>query len=470
MKKKGLVITALVMALSLSACGNKADEGSSDKDNTVTEAATEAATESAGATDEKTEASSEAAGSTEEKVETAKADSGVVGRYNLFEYEANGQTVTNDLLKQAGMDKTYLELYEDGTGKFNLFESLLDITWKDGKITVYGTSDYGFTVEGDTLKLDMQGMIYTMNRDGSVSADASDKTEDKTEGKSEEKTEAKSEEATETGSKDEKPASSEVPGGNGIVSEEKLQKGYVWLSKINKDPFNTTYEELADYYGVEGAFDKEEYSERMQVNKRYYKWISEDNDTHFIYVNFEEKEPGVYKISGYNSSGFLASDAEDAYLEELQSEAKEADKESASNAEMTEASYEIFEFGSKDNSVKVTLEQPSTGWAWDEKKVKLVESDDINTFGAGFIQFEVKPEVEKFDFYKDKFENYADIEDREIGGITMKGRTYDYIGYSFTEYNAQLTDGKAIAVKIVRVDIDEGTMGDKILDSIKFEY
>ena len=70
----------------------------------------------------------------------------------------------------------------------------------------------------------------------------------------------------------------------------------------------------------------------------------------------------------------------------------------------------------------------------------------------------------------DKFENYTDIEDRVIGGVTMKGRTYDYIGYSWTEYVAELADGKAIAIGIVRVDIEDGTMGDKILNSIKFEY
>ena len=69
----------------------------------------------------------------------------------------------------------------------------------------------------------------------------------------------------------------------------------------------------------------------------------------------------------------------------------------------------------------------------------------------------------------DKFENYEEVEDRVIGGITMKGRKYDYIGYSWTEYVGQISDGTAIAVGIVDVDIDEGTMGDKILNSVKFE-
>ena len=49
---------------------------------------------------------------------------------------------------------------------------------------------------------------------------------------------------------------------------------------------------------MEGEFVKEEYSDHMKVNKRYYKWISSENPNHFIYVNFDEDESGVYTVSG----------------------------------------------------------------------------------------------------------------------------------------------------------------------------
>ena len=81
-----------------------------------------------------------------------------------------------------------------------------------------------------------------------------------------------------------------VASGDGLVSEEELQKGYVWLNKVVKDVFSLTPEDLAEHFGVEGKFDKEEYSDHMQRNKRYYSWISEDDPTHFIYVNFDEKD------------------------------------------------------------------------------------------------------------------------------------------------------------------------------------
>ncbi len=47
----------------------------------------------------------------------------------------------------------------------------------------------------------------------------------------------------------------------------------------------------------------------MKANYRYYKWISEDDESHFIYVNFKETVPGVYTVSGFNTSGFSGTEA-----------------------------------------------------------------------------------------------------------------------------------------------------------------
>ena len=37
------------------------------------------------------------------------------------------------------------------------------------------------------------------------------------------------------------------------------------MNEVAKDIFNTTYEEIVDYFGVEGEFVKEEYSDHMKV-------------------------------------------------------------------------------------------------------------------------------------------------------------------------------------------------------------
>ena len=112
--------------------------------------------------------------------------------------------------------------------------------------------------------------------------------------------------------------------GDGIVTEEQVQKGYVWMNEVNKNIFDATYDDIAAYFGVKGRFVKEEYSDHMKANYRYYKWISEDDESHFIYVNFKETVPGVYTVSGFNTSGFSGTEAIARYLDTVKAEAAEA--------------------------------------------------------------------------------------------------------------------------------------------------
>ena len=220
----------------------------------------------------------------------------------------------------------------------------------------------------------------------------------------------------------------ETSGRDGIVTEEQVQKGYVWMNEVNKNIFDATYDDIAAYFGVKGQFVKEEYSDHMKANYRYYKWISEDDDSHFIYVNFKENESGVYTVSAYNTSGFSGTEAIEKYLDIVKAEAAEANKAASANAEMKDFSVEIAQFAKDDVKVKIMTKIPVSGWSYDEGKRCLVENDDPTAFGAGAIQFKVRENVEKFDFYKDDFENYQDMEDRVIGGITFRGRTYRNIG------------------------------------------
>ncbi|MBQ7535927.1 MAG: hypothetical protein IJT43_09990 [Stomatobaculum sp.] len=441
------------------------------------ESAADAETTEAAAAETTTAAETTAAAeTTKAAAETAKAaaaaaagQSSDLGKYMIYEYEAGGQKVTYDILKVAGMGDTYLELKDGGEAELYLFNQKVDVTWEPGVVIAYGTSRWPYTIDGDTLTLDMAGVTYVMKRDGSAPAGGSSAAATT----AAETTAAETKAAETTAAETKAAVSADVPQGDGLISGEEVQKGYVWLSKVAKDPFNMTYKDLAEHFGVDGEFDKEEYSDHMKRNKRYYKWISKENPNLFIYVNFDEKDaankPGVYTISGYNSSGFTASEAESKYLDIVKAEASEADKAAAANAAMKDFSVDIHPWGNKEDFVTVSMEVPESGWAYDEKKDHLVENENVNTFGAGFIQFKLEKNVEKFDFYKDKFENYKDIDDREFGGVTFKGRTYKNIGYNWTEYIAQLDDDHAMSIGIVRVDINEGTMGDKILNSISFK-
>ncbi len=692
MKKNRIPALALaaVMLLGLTACGGgKAAETTAAQTTAAQAAAAETTAAQAQTTAAaKAETTAAAPAKTETTAAAKEEKAGDAGKYVVYEYEAGGQKVSHEMLEMAGAEDISLELKADGTGTFVLLGSELDITWKPGEVTVYGTSKFTYELDGDTLVLDMQGVKYTMVRDGAAApvtatkpaADAAsgdgeayindgtvpgvykvyrfldfslaefaemtgvtpeeaaegmvleiredgsatmaldgDKTDvdlkidgekvtltaegetmegtlkdgllkldfegqevvlarltdaafaapaepDKGEAVTwnglytkfvgdddsardedgkfslelyeggtgvhhrddmdfkvtweldgedftmketfigdpivytgtmsgddldifngdpediwscdyvyvrEGGTSSKTGSSSGASSGGSGSAGSAPSGGDGIVSEEKLQKGYVWMNKVAKDIFGTTYEDLVEYFGVEGAFDKEEYSEHMNRNKRYYKWISEDNDTHFIYVNFDEKDaqgaPGVYTISSFNSSGFTASEAEAKYLDAVKAEASAADKAAAADMVMKDFSVDVSPWGSNDDKVTVKMQIPESGWAYDESRDHLVENEDIDAWGAGFIQFKVEEEAGKFDFYKDKFENYKDIDDREIGGVTFRGRTYKNIGYEWTEYIAQLDDAHAVSVGIVGVDVSEGTTGDRILNSITFK-
>ena len=260
-----------------------------------------------------------------------------------------------------------------------------------------------------------------------------------------------------------------APSGAGIVTEEQVQKGFVWMNKINKRIFDTTYQELVDYFGVEGEFVKEEYSDHMKLNYRYYKWVSKDNSSHFLYVNFAEKSPDVFTVSAFNTSGFSGKEAIEKYLDTVKAEAAELDKAATANAKMKDFSADIAQFAHEEVSVRITTEIPESGWSFDEQKRCLVENEDPTAFGAASMRFEVKGTVEAFDFYKDDFKDYQDIDDREIGGITFHGRTYQHIGYEWIEYVAQIDDGRALSIGLRNMDCVPGTMPDKILSNMKFQ-
>ena len=265
------------------------------------------------------------------------------------------------------------------------------------------------------------------------------------------------------------PTAANVSGGDGIVTEEQVQKGYVWMNEVNNNIFDATYDDIVAYFGVEGQFVKEEYSDHMKANYRYYKWISKDDDSHFIYVNFKEESPGIYTVSAYNTSGFSGTEAIAKYLDTVKAEAAEANRAASANAEMKDFSVEIAQFAHDDVKVKIMTKIPVSGWSFDDGKRRLVENDDPTAFGAGAIQFEVRENVEKFDYYKDDFENYQDIEDRVIGGITFRGRTYKYIGYDWIQYIAQLDDGRALSIGLQNMDCFPGTMPDIILNNMTFQ-
>ena len=366
-----------------------------------------------------------------------------LGKYLGTEFSGDGnEWLSLDEVYDEG--ESYIELKSGGKGVFCLGGDATDIKWaleSDGslKLTRDSLESNGTLQNGIITLTDLWGNNVTITFQ---------------------------KEETQTGDASGDVPSGDVPSGTGIVTEEQVQKGYVWMNEVNNNIFETTYEEMVDYFGVDGLFVKEEYSDHMKLNYRYYKWISKDDDSHFIYVNFAEKEPGVFTVSAYNTSGFSGTEAIEKYLDTVKAEAAEADKASVASEGTKDFSATVTQFAHDDVQVKITTKIPKSGWSYDEDADCLVENDDPSAFGAGAIRFEVSAKVEDFDHYKDSFENYQEIADREISGITFQGRTYKRIGYDWIEYVAQIDDGRALSIGLTDIECAPGTAPDVILNSM----
>lgn len=364
-----------------------------------------------------------------------------LGKYLGTEFSGDGnEWLSLDEVYDEG--ESYIELKSGGKGVFCLGGDATDIKWaleSDGvlKLTRDDMESNGTLKDGLITLTDLWGnnVTITFVKEDGESSQGGDSGKD-------------------------------APSGTGIVTEEQVQKGYVWMNEVNNNIFETTYEEMVDYFGVDGLFVKEEYSDHMKLNYRYYKWISKDDDSHFIYVNFAEKEPGVFTVSAYNTSGFSSTEAIEKYLDTVKAEAAEADKASVASEGTKDFSATVTQFAHDDVQVKITTKIPKSGWSYDEDADCLVENDDPSAFGAGAIRFEVNAKVEDFDHYKDSFENYQEIADREISGITFQGRTYKYIGYDWIEYVAQIDDGRALSIGLTDIECAPGTAPDVILNSM----
>lgn len=95
-----------------------------------------------------------------------------VGYYVLTSMAMEGMTMEGDILKQYEEETgtvTYLELREDGTGTLCVFGESGDLTWKPGEITADGeTAPY--TLEDGVLTLSVEGaaMVFTLGEKGSA--------------------------------------------------------------------------------------------------------------------------------------------------------------------------------------------------------------------------------------------------------------------------------------------------------------
>ena len=130
-------------------------------------------------------------------------------------------------------------------------------------------------------------------------------------------------------------------------------------------------------------------------------------------------------------------------------------------------------FGS-DYTLTLNVTCPDQGWYKRVSPrfadVNLFPTDDPSHIFSGDprIIFELQRDLDRINYYYDSFENVEELAPRTIGGVEMAGRTYKNVGMWWTEYYGEMPTGGWLAIKISGVDIDPGTEGDTILNSVTF--
>ena len=117
---------------------------------------------------------------------------------------------------------------------------------------------------------------------------------------------------------------------------------------------------------------------------------------------------------------------------------------------------------------------PDQGWYKDATNsfgdFKLYPTDDPSNIFSGDprILFELQRDLDKINYYYDSFENVEELAPRTIGGVELAGRSYKKVGMWWTEYYGEMPTGGWLSIRISGVDIDPGTEGDAVLNSITF--
>ena len=102
--------------------------------------------------------------------------------------------------------------------------------------------------------------------------------------------------------------------------------------------------------------------------------------------------------------------------------------------------------------------------------LKLFPTDDPSNIFSGDprILFELQRDLDKINYYYDKFENVEELAPRTFDGVELAGRTYKNVGMWWTEYYGEMPTGGWLSIRISGVDIEPGTEGDAVLSSVTF--
>ena len=115
-----------------------------------------------------TESISEDVSAGEETVEAGDTDT-LLGRFYLYRFGTSEEHVEHDQLILYGLVTSYIEFFENGTGKVKIGEDTEDFAWEtSGTIFIDHDGDTRFERHGDVVHLVYFDTIYTFARQGVV--------------------------------------------------------------------------------------------------------------------------------------------------------------------------------------------------------------------------------------------------------------------------------------------------------------
>lgn len=127
-----------------------------------------------------------------------------------------------------------------------------------------------------------------------------------------------------------------------------------------------------------------------------------------------------------------------------------------------------------DYTLVLNVTCPDQGWYKSASTsfgdLKLFPTDDPSNIFSGDprILFELQRDLDKINYYYDSFENVEELAPRTFDGVELAGRTYKNVGMWWTEYYGEMPTGGWLSIRISGVDIEPGTEGDTVLNSITF--
>ena len=248
-----------------------------------------------------------------------------------------------------------------------------------------------------------------------------------------------------------------------------------------------------DYTGTIKDFEELKFGDRDAI-KYEYRYGSGEGDLYgyWYYIDFPELYEGcmiemVVAVADGKPESTEATFADEevkAFIDSLKfdvssGEATSTEEASADEAEeATEAAEDAGPVNGgelSDNGVTISVESDTSkggDWYVDATSFTVyyynVPTKDDAYSNSPRIQVSLGDQS-SFDYYAEKQENVVDIENRTIGGLDLKGKTYSYVGMEWTEYYGIVSGEEYIRIQISDVDIADGTDGANILDNMKIE-